>query len=90
MSNKHKKSEFRKKVLPFFKKNKSVAHEICNFREKLWNPKIDFMDISPSETNRECLAYPCIEISKVPTLEAHYSTTTGQISPKPCIPFCEQ
>ncbi|KRZ83214.1 hypothetical protein T08_15088 [Trichinella sp. T8] len=54
MSNKHKKSEFRKKVFAVFqKKNKSVAHEICNFREKLWNPKIDFMDISPSEMNRE-------------------------------------
>ncbi|XP_003371639.1 hypothetical protein Tsp_05287, partial [Trichinella spiralis] len=25
----------------------------------------------------------------MPSLEAHYSTTTGQISPKTCISFCQ-
>ncbi|KRX73052.1 hypothetical protein T06_11047 [Trichinella sp. T6] len=33
-------------------RSKSIDHEICNFRETPWNPKIDFMGINRSEAVR--------------------------------------
>ncbi|KRY22247.1 hypothetical protein T12_13162 [Trichinella patagoniensis] len=47
------------------------------------DPSCIVLDIS----QHKWLAYLCIETGKVPTVEAHYSTTTGQISPKLCSYF---
>ncbi|KRZ58857.1 hypothetical protein T02_15232 [Trichinella nativa] len=50
MSDKQKKRILRKKVFAVFQKK---AYGMYNFREKRWNPKMDFKGNNRSEMNRE-------------------------------------